>query len=149
MPVTAFYALSFCSGAVFWFGWGILGVRPVSILDPLQQSEGQGCQRQTERQGQERCERSDWQRSQRRLLEGEPFAFSCQGNESEAGEVSRILSEIIGLTQALEGLVSYSLGGRNPVADLKQQLKVAPDCGGMPSIEVCFLYASRLVLVFG
>ena len=31
--------------------------------------------------------------------------------------------------------MSYSLGGRNPVADLKQQLKVAPDCGGMPSLE--------------
>ena len=64
--------------------------------------------------------------------------ISCQGYESEAGEVSRILSDIIGLTQALEGLVSYSLGGRNPVADLKQQLKVAPDCGGMPSLQGLF-----------
>ena len=56
-------------------------------------------------------------------------------NESEAGEVSRVFGNVVGMIQAMEGLVSYSLGGRNPVAELNHELIVAPDYGGMPVIE--------------
>ena len=69
------------------------------------------------------------------MVNDHPFVFSKKEGESEAGEVCRVLSEVIDLTQALEGLVSYSLSGRNPVADFEHQLKVAPKCGGMPSSE--------------
>ena len=69
------------------------------------------------------------------IINGDPPFKSMLQNESEAGEVSRVFGNAVTMIQALEGLVSYSLGGRNPVAELNHQLIVAPDYGGMPVIE--------------